>query len=598
MVDTVYTPPPPPPPPLTPLQEVIWAMESLEMQVRRQNDRQTHLENRLNILEHRTFMMRMDSQIASLENRMPSIEKPLESMETLTQEPVAAAPAAEAFASSVPMMGSVTYVSESDDDNVPDLVVDDDDNVPDLALEAVELFSFGGFKAIELFSGTGNLSGALDHRGIRSVVTPLQKVLQMLSDLQAKGKEGKHQEEIKFAEFSQFCTSTRESTQSISPAADQRPEKPRVEIPKIPMDQLPLDVLHVALLGGWNDEDSTDKEQFAGDPGAPRCMRCGAPGATGKLVMLCAVCEGELTAADEAPDAVEIRQLLDGYWATKEQQITGELQELETLTTEQITGELQAKDQILREVQALQTATEPKEQILSEIQALRTATELKEQIASEIQAPDDAFFQAGRRERHYRKLARDWYRDVARDLDISEEDSMSDDTPLSCTTPPDQGDSDDLLYSEFPGFKDKKQDMKLDLGDEDNPGKGKGKRRVSIADLTRPAGEWQFYELVDIPGKGKGKRRVSKAAAPLPAAATPPPAAAVPLPAAATPPPAAIAKYESDAESLATEIAQRAINIFNSRIQGMAGLPKVENLRHKLQDQRSALEKAEMGLMD
>jgi len=85
-------------------------------------------------------------------------------------------------------------------------------------------------------------------------------------------------------------------------------------------------------------------------------------------------------------------------------------------------------------------------------------------------APDDAFFQAGRRERHDRKLARDWYRDVARDLDISEEDSMSDDTPLSCTTPPDQGDqtgqgSDDLLYSEFPGFKDKKQDMKLDLGD-------------------------------------------------------------------------------------------------------------------------------------
>jgi len=261
-----------------------------------------------------------------------------------------------------------------------------------------------------------------------------------------------------------------------------------------------------------------------------------------------------------------------------EQEYRGEESAKQLEREAQITGELQAKDQILREVQALQTATE-----------------LKEQIASEIQAPDDAFFQAGRRERHYRKLARDWYRDVARDLDISEEDSMSDDTPLSCTTPPDQGDSDDLLYSEFPGFKDKKQDMKLDLGDEDNPGKGKGK---SIADLTRPAGEWQFYELVDIPGKGKGKRRVSKAAAPLPAAATPPPAAAVPLPAAATPPPAAIAKYESDAESLATEIAQRAINVFNSRIQGMAGLPKVENLRHKLQDQRSALEKAEMGLMD
>ena len=35
--------------------------------------------------------------------------------------------------------------------------------------------------------------------------------------------------------------------------------------------------------------------------------------------MLCAVCEGELAAADEAPDAVEMRQLLDGCWATNEQ---------------------------------------------------------------------------------------------------------------------------------------------------------------------------------------------------------------------------------------------------------------------------------------
>ena len=68
-----------------------------------------------------------------------------------------------------------------------------------------------------------------------------------------------------------------------------------------------------------------------------RCMRCGAPGATGKLIMLCAVCEGELAAADEATDAAEMTQLLDGYWAlleklTKEQQIDGEHQALQPAT--------------------------------------------------------------------------------------------------------------------------------------------------------------------------------------------------------------------------------------------------------------------------
>jgi len=43
-------------------------------------------------------------------------------------------------------------------------------------------------------------------------------------------------------------------------------------------------------------------------------------------------------------------------------------------------------------------------------------------------------------------------------------------------------------------------DMKPDIGDEDNPGKGKGKDPQ----------EWQFYELVEIPGKGKGKRPIQR----------------------------------------------------------------------------------------
>merc|ERR1719426_114768 len=44
-------------------------------------------------------------------------------------------------------------------------------------------------------------------------ITPLQKVTQMMQDMVAKGKEEKHVEEVEFAKYSQWCTSTRAETE-------------------------------------------------------------------------------------------------------------------------------------------------------------------------------------------------------------------------------------------------------------------------------------------------------------------------------------------------------------------------------------------------
>merc|ERR1719460_665223 len=59
--------------------------------------------------------------------------------------------------------------------------------------------------------------------GVTSVdVTPLQKVIQLLNGMLAKGKAEKHAEQVEFAKFHQWCDSTRAAkTKSIAEAASQ-----------------------------------------------------------------------------------------------------------------------------------------------------------------------------------------------------------------------------------------------------------------------------------------------------------------------------------------------------------------------------------------
>merc|ERR1719453_1048974 len=51
--------------------------------------------------------------------------------------------------------------------------------------------------------------GAEGRASVRGKVTPLQKVIQMLQGMLAKGKSEKHAEEVEFAKFHQWCDSSR-----------------------------------------------------------------------------------------------------------------------------------------------------------------------------------------------------------------------------------------------------------------------------------------------------------------------------------------------------------------------------------------------------
>merc|ERR1719456_191257 len=52
-----------------------------------------------------------------------------------------------------------------------------------------------------------------------SGVTPVQKVIQLLQDMAAKGKQEKHEEQVKFSAYTQFCDDTTAAkSQSIKDA--------------------------------------------------------------------------------------------------------------------------------------------------------------------------------------------------------------------------------------------------------------------------------------------------------------------------------------------------------------------------------------------
>merc|ERR1719230_2303587 len=56
----------------------------------------------------------------------------------------------------------------------------------------------------------------------RADVTPIQKVIEMMDGMLAKGKEEKHEEEVEFAKFKEWCDQVRdEKTKSIAEATAQ-----------------------------------------------------------------------------------------------------------------------------------------------------------------------------------------------------------------------------------------------------------------------------------------------------------------------------------------------------------------------------------------
>jgi len=67
-------------------------------------------------------------------------------------------------------------------------------------------------------------------------VTPIQKVLTMIDDMIVKGKSEKHVEETEFAEFQQWCDSTREATKKSITEAAARIEQLEADIIKADAD--------------------------------------------------------------------------------------------------------------------------------------------------------------------------------------------------------------------------------------------------------------------------------------------------------------------------------------------------------------------------
>jgi len=65
------------------------------------------------------------------------------------------------------------------------------------------------------------LVGLLASPALAAEVTPIQKVIEMMDGMLAKGKAMKHEEEVQFAKFKAWCDSTRaETTKNIAAAAD------------------------------------------------------------------------------------------------------------------------------------------------------------------------------------------------------------------------------------------------------------------------------------------------------------------------------------------------------------------------------------------
>jgi len=68
-------------------------------------------------------------------------------------------------------------------------------------------------------------------------VTPVQKVIQMMQEMSAKGKQEKHEETVRFAAFSQFCKDTMDQKQTAIANAADAIEQLQADIQKAQADQ-------------------------------------------------------------------------------------------------------------------------------------------------------------------------------------------------------------------------------------------------------------------------------------------------------------------------------------------------------------------------
>jgi len=100
-------------------------------------------------------------------------------------------------------------------------------------------------------------------------VTPVQKVIQLMEGMMAKGKEEKHKEQVQFAAYKQFCDDTSVGKKRAIAEADEKLEILKADIEKYTDDAAKLTkeiADHDDDLAAWTgDKKSCNKGQEHGE---------------------------------------------------------------------------------------------------------------------------------------------------------------------------------------------------------------------------------------------------------------------------------------------------------------------------------------------
>jgi chromosome segregation ATPase len=99
-------------------------------------------------------------------------------------------------------------------------------------------------------------------------VTPIQKVVQMMQEMVAKGKQEKHEEQVAFATFSQFCKDTIDQKQEAIANGAAAIEQLNADILKAQADQQKLGdeiKVHDSEIAAWEDDKAKANEERAAE---------------------------------------------------------------------------------------------------------------------------------------------------------------------------------------------------------------------------------------------------------------------------------------------------------------------------------------------
>jgi cell division septum initiation protein DivIVA len=98
------------------------------------------------------------------------------------------------------------------------------------------------------------LCGAAAEGGARVQVTPVQKVIALMTDMLAKGKDEKHAEQVQYSAFEQFCSDTTAEKTALIAEANEKITKLKADIEQYAADaaQLATEIAaHEADIASW-----------------------------------------------------------------------------------------------------------------------------------------------------------------------------------------------------------------------------------------------------------------------------------------------------------------------------------------------------------